>query len=260
MSRQQLSLAAMQALCQFWLNEPAPRKILNAHPELKQLIPRIEHAQQTLFATDTTKDQRLQKLSQQAQELDGVHDDCIRLLLAIFDALTMLSPDNSTYTELRDWMFPQGLSHTQDSYATEVGHALRIEQELPQYKKQLAAIKMDGTSLLSVVDQYLTAAANLGAVEQQRATENQPTNIRAARNEWQQVVTLLVTTAKVLKLSAGDTQTLFGQLNAASTKKPAKTPPVNPTPTPPVPSPTPAPTTEPAPPSAHSSNGKGQVG
>jgi hypothetical protein len=61
-----------------------------------------------------------------------------------------------------------------------------------------------------------------------------------------------------LKLSAGDTQTLFGQLNAASTKKPVKTPPVNPTPTPPVPSPTPAPMTEPAPPTAHSSNGKGE--
>jgi hypothetical protein len=248
MSRIELNIAEMLTLTNEWLTDKAKLAILNAHAEFKALIPRLKAVQASLLAVDTSRTQRLADLTQQVTDADATHDSWIRAIIGVLEGLEAWFPDEAKYPTLLQWMFPNGLAHTQSTYRAEVGLALRIESELADHKKDLAAIKFEGATLLDGVQAYIDAAKALGQIDQERTAADTPTNQREARAEWLHVVAGMIAAGKLVKLSPADKQVLFGSLNAASAKpakKPAKTKPgPNPAPTP---TPTPAPVPNPAP-------------
>jgi hypothetical protein len=248
MSRNDLSVEEMLQICNNWLDETSPANaVLRKHPELKLMIPKIQSVASALSLVTSGNKPTLAALVDKAHSLDADHDRVVRGLFGCFNGLIELEGD-SDVTNLRDWMFPDGLSHTTASYQAEAGHASKIQSEMTSDKKKLLqAIKLHGSTALDYVVQWFGFASELGTIEQQRVDAQQPTGSANARKDFFRVARGIENTADLLTLAKSEVQALLGVLQSVSkkSKKPKSVTP--PAPTPPIPGPTPAPTPTPAP-------------
>ncbi len=155
MSRNDLSVEEMLQICNNWLDETSPANaVLRKHPELKLMIPKIQSVVSALSLVTSGNKPMLAALVDKAYSLDADHDRIVRGLFGCFNGLIELEGD-SDITNLRDWMFPDGLSHTTASYQAEAGHASKIQSEMTSDKKKLLqAIKLHGSTALDYVNQW----------------------------------------------------------------------------------------------------------
>jgi hypothetical protein len=242
MSRNDLSVEEMLQICNNWLDETSPANaVLRKHAELKLMIPKVQSVASALSLVTSGNKTTLAALTDKAYSLDGDHDRIVRGLFGCFNGLMDLEGD-ADVGNLRDWMFPDGLSHTTASYQAEAGHASKIQSEMTSdQKKLLAAIKLHGSTALDYVNQWFEVSAELGGIEQQRVNAQQPTGAANARKDFYRVARGIENTVDLLSLPKQEKQALLGVLQNVS-KKAGKAKSVTPpAPTPPVPDPTPVP-------------------
>jgi hypothetical protein len=230
MALKRLNTEEMVQISGAWLAKGSEvRKALGGVPELAGLVPRIEAAHKALHDTQSQADDpRLAALQAEAAALDATHDTNMRGIHGLLSALALLADaDGATELEqLRDLLLPEGLQATQRTYRAEAGAAELLKTRLagePAAKKQLRAIPVGKQTALHHVERWMTSAARLGALEDERAQllaaagVGDPAKQLAARNQWIRAANALVANAALADLDAETDKLLFGALRAAET-------------------------------------------
>lgn len=131
-------------------------------------------------------------LNEKAAVLDARHDRKARGIHDFLGSVADLTDDeerSATLLSLRSELFPHGKLITNRSFTDQAGEAERIESRLSERSKRLLRELTIGTvSLEKFVDQWRTAAIELGEVEKQRillAKEGTPSlSSGKVRNAW----------------------------------------------------------------------------
>jgi hypothetical protein len=234
----------MATVASQWADASSPgHAVIAKYALLKAYVPQIEALNTRLTNARTVDPTRDSALAAQATEADSEHDFWLDAIVNVCDATHATQPDLGLQ-DIRNWLFPRGLLHARDTYATEVGYAMQKTSEIDAArKKQLKSIVFGQMTLLQWVDNWLDAAKKLGAIEAQRsqpasADSNEAT---AARRAFLGLVKGLEAAAKVADLSEDELETVFGYVTDLSKRKTtkAKIAPLPPAPMPPTPGPTP---------------------
>lgn len=223
MALKRLTAQEMVQLSTPWVTASDPaRAILEKAPLLAALLPQIAAAHSALFAIQVQPDDpKAKSLSDAEATLDATHDTLVR---GIYNALTVLSQVSGSREELlrlRDLLLPEGFMHAQLTYRGEAGHAALVSSRLNDaLRAQMKSVVLHDKTLLELVDAWLTAATELGALEEQRARLSAPAatsaaQVAAARMAWVRVVNALVANAELAGLDSDSDRTLFAALRAA---------------------------------------------
>ena len=183
MALRRLTVEEMIQFSTPWITEGnAARAAIEKVPLLAALLPQLQGAHSAIFAVRAqSEDPKVQRLSQQEADIDVKHDNLVR---GIFGALTMLAQVSSASDELlrlRDFLFPEGASHTQKTYRGEAGHAALVGSRLDaDMNARLKAISLQEKNLLDLVEEWLGVAKQLGDLEEERARLSPPSSSTAA--------------------------------------------------------------------------------
>ncbi len=213
-----LEPSEMLQLSASWLG-PA-RATVESIAELAPLLPRLTEVHRGLdeaVKQGGTPGERLEKLSQQARDVDDQHDHAVRalyytILASMEHLLSQAEPDIDAVTRLevlRDMVLPEGLATTQQSYEVEAAVAVRAAEAVASDREAQRVLqklhlgpKVTGVDLLSA---WHDLGQKLGTIELQRAAASRdqeqgaptPTPARA-RNSW---LSLVATMLSVLEQS-----------------------------------------------------------
>jgi hypothetical protein len=223
MALKRLTVQEMVQLSKPWITPSDPgRTAIEKIPLLAALLPRIEAAHNAIFAIQVeTEDPKTKALSEQEAELDAEHDTLVR---GVYGALSMISEVSTQKDELlrlRDLILPEGLEHARKTYRGEAGHAALVAARLDDATRaRLKNIVLHDKTLLELVDAWLTAAKELGDLEEERARLAAPAasnaaQINDARIGWVRVANALVANAELAGIDPDTDRTLFSALRAA---------------------------------------------
>lgn len=258
MALKNLSSAAMISLTAPWVTEGDPeRAILLRFPETQGLLGRIEGDQQALLDVQVRPNGRLAEVSDEQGKLDVEHDDLVRGVTGLLTHLALLTTDAKearSVIDLRDTLFPQGISLITRSYRDEAGEGRLLRARLtPALKKSLKAIGVLQGTLADTIARYLEIADALGKLEDEKAAlvgrSDGPTRatLLGARNRWVRTVNAMIALLDIVDISEEDKTKVLVRFDKAlratergGADEVAQEPPaVTPTPGPVVASPTP---------------------
>jgi hypothetical protein len=143
---------------------------------------------------------RLGEIRQEQGVVDDRHDVLVRGLYHRLLAEEHLASDPAVaalFRELRELIFPEGLSITNRSYRHESGHGDIVNSRLsPEHRALLRRLGTHDGNLLQAVEEYLALAARLGELDEERAQfdENSHPLRKAnaeARNHWTRAITMM---------------------------------------------------------------------
>jgi hypothetical protein len=177
MSFKDLSSAQMIHLTATWLDPAKSRPKLQSMKRVAPLLPDIEEAHAAVLAThrkDASADKALAAVQTKQADLDKVHDRKARGVYGVLTAFADLTDDPAeaeAFLETRDLLYPEGLRFITASYADEAGAASFAKDRLTaDAKATLKAVVSPGGTLLKCMQASWAAAAELGALEEQRGT------------------------------------------------------------------------------------------
>lgn len=230
MAANRLSVEEMSEISRPWVTAGSPARIaIEQVPVLNALMPIMEAAhsavvEAVLASRPATLEPKERALASQAVELDLRHDDLIRGIHGSLTSLALVSPGKSELLALRDWLFPDGLGHTQKTFRAEAGHAGLIRLGLnADMRSRLAAVQLHGSSLMALVEEWMDIGEKLGKLEEQRGSFATPSStaqgaINAARLAWIKAINALIANAVLADLPPATDQLLFGAFRLASKK------------------------------------------
>jgi hypothetical protein len=198
------------------------RDVIERYPGLKVLFPTLESAHKGVAAVRVpAEDPKLQALSDQEAAVDAQHDDKVRGIHTCLTGLALLCPEQAVELQrLRDWMFPDGLQHTNRSYRGEAGHAAMLSDQLkPEMAESMKAVRLHNKTLFDALQEYFALGKQLADMEDECARLTPPTisaaSANAARNAWIRAVNALVAMADMIGLTPEDDRVLFSAMRDA---------------------------------------------
>ena len=196
--------------------------IVMSVPLLAALLPQLDGAHRLLMSMIPAADSpKFKELSAAEAELDVRHDTLVRGIYGGLTSVALISASGEELLSLRDFLLPEGLAHTQKSYRGEAGHAALVEPRLDaNTRKRLAAVTLHDRTLEALVDEWLSVAKQLGALEELKAklvgpAGNSALEISQARFGWIRVVKALLSNAELVPIDEDQDRVLFGALHAA---------------------------------------------
>ena len=200
MGLRDMTTAAMVSLTGSWV-DPAheDRQALERIPAVEAFLPHVEEAHRGLLETQVDgRAKRLASLSSAQRDLDARHDSLARGIRLILDGLVHLAraPEQAERLRaLQELLFPDGLMVVRYSYREEAGYAALLAARLTAADEAaLAAIPTPEGSLLALVREWMKAAGEIGALEDERGGTPMPaTTSMRARGQWIRVMSTLRT-------------------------------------------------------------------
>ncbi len=223
MALKRLTAQEMVQLSAPWVTASDPAGgALEQVPALAALLPQIRAAHSALFAIQVQpNDPKIKSLSDAEATLDARHDALARGIYATLTALSQIGNSSEELLRIRDLLLPDGLAHTQLTYRGEAGHAALVGSRLDDaLRARMKGIVLHDKNLLELVEAWLAAARELGALEEQRARLNAPAaasaaQVSSARMAWVRVVNALLANAELAGLDGDSDRLLFAALRAA---------------------------------------------
>lgn len=247
MSLKDFSLEQMIASSSIWFDpRTQAHKALYSIESAKSFVTVMATRHDTLVQIpQADSDQAIQRLTSSLAEVNSRHANLGRGLYKNLESLRELATEfkrKALYNDLIDLLFPNGLKAAiQSDFTAESGAGALLAQRLDAPTRELLrALPLpvdEGGNLEVVTDQWVAAAAELGALEHQRAVteraknpDAKPVNVRAEMFAWIKAVKTLKSIVKQADVSQETWATIFGDLEAEerSAKKPAAKPPVKP--------------------------------
>jgi len=247
-----MTVAEMISITQTWLLPGTPAmELLKRQPEIAVLLSHVQTAHEALLKRQPQPQSsaREAQLGRDLERLDALHDDLVRGLDHLCQALALLSEDDDTkltWQRIHKVLLPMGLGLVNLSYGAEAGNAMLLQQRLAGLSaadtKLLKTQQVGGQSVLSIVQNFLNIAAQLGELDRDRESLRQstqfatPAEILASRMAWVRAVSAVLAIADLNGLSedAGFKQHVLSPLRAASDRanRRGKTGPSEPSPEP----------------------------
>lgn len=219
MARRDLLLESMVSISSPWVNPAEDRPTLERFPALVGSLVTLDRAHEGLLATqqkEGVKAAEIQRLTEQATELDAVHDRKARAVFGLLGGLVDRADDpaeRDAWEALRQALFPKGLASNSASYLAQAGNVQLIRARLtPAMQRRLDQTDMGGESLGETVADWFSAAHQLGEVFTRRARMRNeadgqvisPAQVLDARNYWIRVVNNFI---EMLELAGVDPET-----------------------------------------------------
>lgn len=199
-----LPIHEMLAHSEVWLNDPRIRDALAADPIGRVLLEKLGLVHGKLSESQTQRllmENRIADMTELLGLLDNLHDDLVR---AIYFAITAAAhackkPAKARVLwELRDTLFPGGLSIINASYMAQSGAAVEVKSRItPEIRARLRTITLDGRNLAELLDEWLDTAERIGRLAHERSsviasiskdgTDADKVDRYSARREWLQV-------------------------------------------------------------------------
>lgn len=186
------------------------REALAGVPVLAALLPEIEEAHAELCAAYRRElsTERILSILHTQKRVDDRHDNVVRGIWHALAAESYFARDPKVAARLRELqrgILPHGLSTTQKSYREEAELAEKMAERLTgDDRALLARITIgDGKTLLDAIDEWISLAAHLGALESERAhnLDLDPADgdaSLASRNQWARTVRVVRTVAALV--------------------------------------------------------------
>jgi len=256
-----MTVPEMIGITQTWLLPGDPAlAILKKQAEVAALLPHVQAAHEALLQRQQPDSAREAQLGRELEALDARHDDLVRGLDCLCQALALLSDDDElrkTWERIHHLLLPTGLGVVNLSYGAEAGNAILLQQRLsgltPAETKLLKSQQVGGQSVQAIVQSLLAVAAELGERDRDRESLRQstqfatPAEIMSSRMAWVRAVSAVLAIAELNGLAedAGFKQHILAPLKAAADRasRRGKPGPAEPAPSP---TPTPAPTPKPS--------------
>jgi hypothetical protein len=210
-----------------WVKEGSQeRELLESRPETAVLVPHLVNRHQTLLETQPAGEAELDRLSDQAADLDSRHDDLYRGIFDTLSGAATLSHDEDMSDRLinaRDTLMPDGLSAVLFGYRDEAGATMVMESQLTsELRALLRTISFPGDlTLEDAVVELIRVGRQLGQIEDRRAElENHSEEISAgdvlvARNDWIRLIRAVVSALELSQVDPRKTDVLLAPLNEA---------------------------------------------
>lgn len=213
MALKRLTIAEMATLTKSWVQPGhAVRKALERVPGMLALMPRIDEVQASvLTAQHTEKLQTSQDISTAAGEADARHDNLARAVDKIIEGgIFQAYADNDiarahALEKLRTFVLPHGMRVVNFGYREEAGQAELLASRMTQdHRTLLASIPVYNGTVLTLVDRWMAAAAELGELEDLRADQDIPgrevphTRVRSEWIDMVQAVRTIIRLSKVV--------------------------------------------------------------
>ena len=230
MAAKKLIAEEMFVISRGWLEAGSDaRNEIEACPDTKPLLPRIEQAHAALAATTQPQasDPRLEQVQAEEVVLDARHDDILRgihMLLTGTAYLMGMTAAGADMIALRDDINPDGLEAVNKTYRAESGQTAQLEARLPRLSARLQSIQVGpkpGKSLAEYANESIANGRKLGELEDEKgrlqaapddATGTERVN---ARNAWIRAANALEANARMAELDESKMAIIFGPLWAA---------------------------------------------
>ena len=199
--------ASMVAISAAMVDEKLDRPLLMSIPLIAPLVDEMAGAHANLVNMQmTVSDQAsaLKNLTSRALGLDLDHDSLFRgsynILTGIADIQS--DPDKRAFLlELRDTLYPSGLSGVLDAYLVEAGNMeLMAARITPEFRAYMQSVIIEDVSLMDTIERLIEIGKELGAVERERARlgSAEDTNaitkadLLAARRRWIRIMQAMI--------------------------------------------------------------------
>jgi hypothetical protein len=217
MNIRSLPTPVMLTLTQGWLNDSQLREEISAHPLGAAAYDNLRGSGTELaqsYGLRSQVDKELARLGELLQGHDGDFDRFVRALYYHLTALIEAAPTPelaSEYRELRNFLFPGGLSLVQRSYMAESGATVQIEESIsPEQLARLHGIRVADHTLGSLYQGWIAAGRALGEYELERiklqAAISRQTPIQAStkrmRHRWIRAVRMIIDAMDAMSLPA----------------------------------------------------------
>lgn len=215
MNIRSLPTPVMLSLTQGWLNNSQLRQAISAQPIGAAAYDNLRKSGAELaraYGLRTQADNDLASLGELLQVHDGDFDRYVR---ALYYHLTALIEAAATaelaqqYSDLRDFLFPHGLSIVQHSYMAESGHTVQIEESIStEQLANLHSIRVADHTLGDIYERWLEAGRILGERELERmqlqASLSRQTPAKAStksmRYRWIRAVRMIIDAMDTMSL------------------------------------------------------------
>jgi hypothetical protein len=207
----------MLAHSHVWLNDPRIRDALAADPIGRVLLAKLGKVHGNLSETQSLRlllETRIADMTEILGELDDLHDDTVRALYFAITAAAFACKDPDQTRELleiRDLLFPSGLTLVKTSYMNQSGAAVEARSRITTLTRiRLHSIVLDGRNLTELLDEWFHTAETIGRLTHERSsllasitgegTDAARVDRNSARREWIQVTQALLSNLPFMDL------------------------------------------------------------
>lgn len=177
-----------------------------------------------------SNERRVRELTETMTRLDGRHDRKARGVHKVLEGGYDLAQDEreeQIFQDLKETLFPNGLSITQRSYREQAGTAKRVQERLTdEDRERLRVTTIGSRPLLESVEEWLDTGQRIARLEAERARLQQDDSddavsageVRDARLFWIRAVKSLVTMIDFTDLDDSDKRALLANIEDAARK------------------------------------------
>jgi len=227
-----LSTEAMLAHSTEWLECPEIRAVLDVDPLSRSMLVKVEDVHLRLSRQQIHRSLSVRlvaRLRDELEQLDGTHDRKARAVYFALSALLHGLDDAervAAFSELRDSLFPDGLTVVNRSYLDEAGEALELEERTTEEMLALMrSLPFGAGTLADVFGEWIAAGKALGRKVQERARVQASLavdgsaavdiDVRAARSLWARTVGTFLRVLELLDLPAESLEAVVSPLQAS---------------------------------------------
>jgi hypothetical protein len=227
MALKRLYTGEMVSLSGPWTQSNHPdRALLASIPATAALLPQLDTAHASLLSMQVKPESapRLRVIGKAQKRIDVRHDDVIRGLFGLLQALAFLTLDPELAARLHHLLavlLPDGLDAVLKSYRDEAGQAALLESRLsPEEVSLLKRIKtLEGTAWDSVRE-WISLASQLGVLEDERASVKEasgpaPADVVTARNSWIRTINALRTVLDLVSANDPGGELILNRISEA---------------------------------------------
>lgn len=230
MSMNDLTNRAMIAISHDMLTAPDKLSLLERDELSKSVVDRLRgiHAELSQLTTlEGALQARLQEISEELRQCDQIHDRLARGIFRALEATADLQPtaeQGQIFLEVRNLLFPDGLSINSLSYLEQSGNVLKVaKQATPSVRAILARIVCDGPTLVDAFDTWVQNGEQMGKLVAERsgllgeedATRVSASDLRNVRNRWIHIMHMLLNAVDLMDISEADRRRLLSNLREA---------------------------------------------
>lgn len=230
MSMSYLTSHAMVAVSHDLLTDAGKVGLLERDELTRGLVGRVRvvHDELSLMTkVDGELQERLAEISEEQRVCDQVHDRITRGIYRALEStadLCATAEEGRRFMEVRDVLFPEGISINTLSYREESGNVLKVAQRATvSIRAVLGLVVANGKTLEHYFDVWVENGAQLGRLVAERASligEDDDTRVsagdlREVRNRWIRTMNVLSSTLDLIDMGEKDRRRLLSNLQDA---------------------------------------------
>lgn len=230
MSMSYLTSHSMLAISHDILNDSVKLSLLERDELTKNWIPRLRkvHDELALLTkVDGDLQARLREISEELRVCDQIHDRIARGIYRGLEStadLCATAEEGRVFIEIRDLLFPDGLSINSLSYRDQSGNVLKVSQQATaSIRAVLANIVPNGRTFEQSFDVWVANGEKMGKLVAERAilsgeeddTRVSAGDLREVRNRWILTFNVLLSALNLLEMSDADRRRLLSNLRDA---------------------------------------------